>query len=454
MSSPFSLTELVLRAQTDQRLCVLIADGHVRAFAVLVDRHRASLTRTGGRIAGDDQAEDVVQEALLRAWRALESGARIEHVPAWLHQIVRNTALSQLAREHGVRQPLSDELAERRQVDDHLEERELARALLTRIAELPDRQRTALIETELAGRSRRAIATELGLSEGAVRQLVHRARSSVRVTLTALTPYPLIAWIARHGPVTGAWARTAGAASPGGGGRSTLLESLGAGSAVSGGALLKGGATIIAVGALGGGLAWHALSHGRLPPSDRATPRHAAVRASSRPTLDHGSQLTLPTSPSRAGTRQLASASGHILRTAEAGIGRSPGGHQQVSWHGTPAADQTQGDSRPDGGYGHDSRSSGDTNPSGRSGSSSDSGTGTDSGASGDSKSSGDPGSSGDHGSSGDPGTSGDSGAGSSLTAADGSATSAGSDSSTGTSDQSPTSTTTDPTSPPSGSGD
>src|SRR5579875_138532 len=286
MSSSFSLSELVLRAQTDQRLCALIADGHPRAFAVLVDRHRKTLTKAGARIAGRELAEDVLQEALLRVWRALESGVRVEHVAAWLHQIVRNTALNQLAREHGVTQPLPEQLPEWRQLGDHLEERELARELLTRIADLPDRQRAALIETELAGRSRRAIAAELGLSEGAVRQLVHRARSSVRVTLTALSPYPLIEWAARRVPAVGSWARIARGASPAGGSRSALRDSLGASSAASGGAVLKGGAAIIAVGALGGGLTWHALSHGPLPP---AMPRHAALYPSSHRRL----QLTM-----------------------------------------------------------------------------------------------------------------------------------------------------------------
>jgi hypothetical protein len=45
---------------------------------------------------------------------------------------------------------------------------------------------------ELEGRSRRQLAAELGLTEGAVRQLVHRARDAVRAAMAACVPFPLV----------------------------------------------------------------------------------------------------------------------------------------------------------------------------------------------------------------------------------------------------------------------
>lgn len=286
MSPRFSLSEMFLRTQTDERLCALVSDGHSRAFAVLVERHRVTLLRAAGRVGGPQRAEDVVQEALLRAWRALAAGTRVEHVPAWLHQIVRNTALNHLASARGLEEPLPDELADPQQLADAIAARQMAHDLLARIAELPNRQRTALVETELAGRSREAIAADLGLSEGAVRQLVHRARSSVRVAMTAITPFPLAAWIARRGVAPGAVDRLAGLPH-GGAARSPLLEALGGGSAAGTGVLLKGGAAIIAAGALGGGLAWRELSHThahRRVHHAAAAPGHTAAAAGSAST--------------------------------------------------------------------------------------------------------------------------------------------------------------------------
>jgi RNA polymerase sigma factor (sigma-70 family) len=256
MSPRFSCSEAFLRTQSDARLCALAGDDQPLAFKVLVERHRAGLIRTAARVGGMQRADDAVQEALLRAWSTLRSGTQVRNVSSWLHTIVHNTTLNQIARERGPTEPLPDELADTRRLDDRLP----ARDLLAHIAALPERQRTALVESALGGRSRHEIAGELGVSEGAVRQLVHRARGAVRTAMTAITPYPLAAWVARRGSGLRAIDRLQGIVPPTTSGRSSLLETLAAGSTAGGGALLKGGAVLIAAGALGGGVAWHELS--------------------------------------------------------------------------------------------------------------------------------------------------------------------------------------------------
>lgn len=281
MSPRFSFSEVFLRTQSDACLCGLAGDGQPLAFAMLVERHHAALIRTAARVGGTQRAEDAVQEALLRAWVALRSGTQVEHIPSWLHQIVRNSTLNQIARERGPTEPLPDELADPQRLGAALEARLLARDLLAQIAALPERQRTALVQTELGGRSRREIAADLGLSEGGVRQLVYRARSAVRVAMTAITPYPLAAWVARRSAGHGEVDRLVGMLPPTSSGRSGLLETLTAGGA-GGGALLKGGAVLIAAGALGGGVAWHQLA---VAPAHHRTvaPAHHRTVASARP---------------------------------------------------------------------------------------------------------------------------------------------------------------------------
>jgi RNA polymerase sigma factor (sigma-70 family) len=257
-----SLSEVFLASQSDERLCALVGDGHPAAFAALVGRHRTALIQAAARIAGPQQAEDVVQEALLRAWTTLRSGTSVQHTRGWLHQIVRNTACNHIARERPATVQLPVELADPQRRGAALSELLLARDLLAQIATLPERQRIALVETELGGRSRHQIAADLGLSDAAVRQLVHRARRAVRTAMTAITPYPLAAWAARHDSGIDAVDRLAVMLPPSGSGRCGLFESLAAGSAAGGGALLKAGAVIVAAGAFGGGMAWRELRGG------------------------------------------------------------------------------------------------------------------------------------------------------------------------------------------------
>jgi RNA polymerase sigma factor (sigma-70 family) len=290
VGSSFSLSEVFLRTQTDERLCALAADGHAKAFTVLVQRHRGALLHTAGKVVGTQRAEDVVQEALLRAFRALAAGTRVAHFQAWLHQIVRNTAVNQLAGDLAQTGPLPADLADRASVGETFDDRLIAHDVLAQIAALPERQRTALVKTELQGRSRRDIAADLGLTEGAVRQLVHRARRAVRVAMTAVTPYPLAAWVAHRGAGPGTVEAFARIAPPPGSARTGVFEGLVVGSTAGGGALLKGSATVIAVSALGGGLAWRTLTgaHSRHQMAHHqpiaATARRAAPAAPTRAT--------------------------------------------------------------------------------------------------------------------------------------------------------------------------
>jgi hypothetical protein len=72
------------------------------------------------------------------------------------------------------------------------ERRERLQETIEAIGALPARQRRALLLRELEGRSHGEIARSLGLTKGAVRQLIHRARNSVRSAASALTPYGLL----------------------------------------------------------------------------------------------------------------------------------------------------------------------------------------------------------------------------------------------------------------------
>jgi len=242
------LPDLLLLTQTDERLAALAERGHERAFAVLVERHRPSLARTASRLVGADGAEDVVQQTLLRAWSAIQAGTSVNHVRGWLHQILRNTAFNEHARNEP-HDELPAEWGEDPGPSVGLESRLRLAAALGEMKRLPEHQRAALVQTEFGGRSRHQIAADLGVSEAAVRQLVHRARNTLRVAVTAVTPFPLAAWTARSGSGSPLPHRFA----PWGYHRVTGAQGAAGGTLLGGGAL-KAGVTVLAVGALGGGL--------------------------------------------------------------------------------------------------------------------------------------------------------------------------------------------------------
>ncbi|MHB8491449.1 MAG: RNA polymerase sigma factor [Solirubrobacteraceae bacterium] len=255
MSPLFS--DALLRAQSDDRLATLARQGHERAFGVLVERYRPSLIRVAARMVGPDRAEDVSQQALLGAWRALQAGTQVRHVRAWLFQALRHTMYTDhtRTREHV---ELAETVADPRSTSTLAEQNIELTATLAALAHLPEQQRIAISQTELAGRSRREIARDLGLSEGAVRQLVHRARVTLRQAVTVITPLQLAELAARPRPSSRLSEHVASltAASSAGIG-ATAATGAGSGAALlATGSAIKGAAAVLALaGAIGGALA-------------------------------------------------------------------------------------------------------------------------------------------------------------------------------------------------------
>ncbi|HET8980931.1 MAG TPA: sigma-70 family RNA polymerase sigma factor [Solirubrobacteraceae bacterium] len=368
MSPRLSPSELFLRAQTDERLAALAAEGHGRAFAVLIERHRRPLMGHARRLVGPERDEDVVQQALLRAWRALERGAEVRHVQAWLHRIVHNTALTEIERQMPAAEPLDDALIDPRSADVAAEQRLAVREVLAGVSTLPERQRLALLGTELEGRSRRQLAAELGLSEGAIRQLVYRARDGVRSALAAFVPLPLVTRVMR----ASGWLPGTGT------GASSALRPVGETAAASGlatGAIVKAGTVVLAIGAVGGLVLHdaHGHHHARHAGAHRTTVSRAA-RSAARPPL-RGRQLmvtamrTAPAGPGVAATTHaaVAVAPHAAVPAAAAAPGPAPATPQPQTSISSQRTDRTGGSgsgsgdsSRPShGGSGGDSSSRG-----------------------------------------------------------------------------------------------
>lgn len=186
----------MLRAESDERLAELAAAGSDAAFEAIVSRHRRSLVRRCARIVGDTDAEEAVQNAMLSAHRALVRGDRVENLGAWLRAIAHNAALN-ILRARAARPECPDRRLDPVEIhDDPAGRREQLGDLVAAVQSLPQRQRHAIVMRELEGRSYDEIAVRLGATNGAVRQLLNRARATVRDRLAVLPGLePLTRWL-------------------------------------------------------------------------------------------------------------------------------------------------------------------------------------------------------------------------------------------------------------------
>jgi RNA polymerase sigma factor (sigma-70 family) len=231
MPSP---TTVLLRTQSDERLVALARSGHERAFEAIVERYRRPLLRACRRVLPDARAEDAVQQALVAAWNGLVRGDQVRELRPWLYRIAHNTALNQLRVAGYDYDELHGLLAAGPAPEEELERREVARRTLSGLAALPERQRDALLAIAVQGRGQDEVALAMGISEPAVRQLVHRARTQLRGAATALTPWPVAGWLAGGGRLADL------AAGGGSAGVAATVAKLGAVAVIAGGAAVGG----------------------------------------------------------------------------------------------------------------------------------------------------------------------------------------------------------------------
>ena len=165
---------------SDRQLARMCADGVDPAFDILAARYRPALLRQCARLLAHADAEEAVQETLLRAYVALSRGETVRRVGPWLRAIARHAAINVLRAQAS--RPLTVERADGPAVDeaDRLERREHLHHVLRDVASLPRRQREALVMRALEDRSYAEIGSRLGVSSDAVRQLLSRARAAVR----------------------------------------------------------------------------------------------------------------------------------------------------------------------------------------------------------------------------------------------------------------------------------
>src|ERR671933_1076689 len=178
----------VLRTQADERLVDLVRDGNDRAFEAIVHRYRRPLLRYCARFLSPARAEDAVQQSFVNALAALRSNDAEINLRPWLYRIAHNAALNVLRQAGGDHEHLSEEIDGVETPPQAFERGQRLRDVVAAVQDLPGRQRDALVLQALEGRSYDEIAFELGVSGGAVRQLLNRARATLREAATSITP--------------------------------------------------------------------------------------------------------------------------------------------------------------------------------------------------------------------------------------------------------------------------
>jgi RNA polymerase sigma factor (sigma-70 family) len=231
----------VLSTQSDERLVDLVRAGSDPAFEAIVERYRRALMRYVSRLLPPERAEDVVQQAFVKAYEAIQRDGAELNLRPWLYRIAHNTALNAL-RDRGLRHYELDERIDGvERPDQALERTQSLRDVLVAVQALPERQRDAILLRELEGRSYEEIALTLGVTGGAVRQLLNRARNSLRSAAAAVTPMPLLTRLASGDSAEPVAAR--------------MAEMVGVGAAGSGALMAKVCATALVTGAVVGGIA-------------------------------------------------------------------------------------------------------------------------------------------------------------------------------------------------------
>jgi RNA polymerase sigma-70 factor (ECF subfamily) len=169
--------------------------GDSEAFRLLVERHSRALFKLGYRMTGNEQdAEDVVQEALLKAYRSLDQFEDRSQVGSWLYRIAANCAFDVL-RKRQRRDSRNESLDEENAPELHSEgpgpERialggDVRRRLEAALERMSPRERAAFVLRHFEGRSVKEIEVALGIDTTSVKQSVCRAVRKAREVLAPL----------------------------------------------------------------------------------------------------------------------------------------------------------------------------------------------------------------------------------------------------------------------------
>ncbi|HZH42599.1 MAG TPA: sigma-70 family RNA polymerase sigma factor [Lysobacter sp.] len=174
-------------AEPDERALIASAvRGEVAAFEALYRRHVGRVFGVITRLVGGAgaRAEDLTQEAFVRAWQALPAFRFESSFSTWLHRLAVNTALMELRSRRSRPREDDEDALETVGIADSAGQRTALRMDLERaVATLPPRARAVLVLYDVEGWTHEEIAAELDIAVGSSKAQLHRARQLLRARL-------------------------------------------------------------------------------------------------------------------------------------------------------------------------------------------------------------------------------------------------------------------------------
>jgi len=189
----------VSEANVDQLLVERVQKGDKRAFDLLIQKYQHRIVSLVSRYVSDPaEAQDVAQEAFIKAYRAVKRFRGESAFYTWLYRIAINTAKNWIVAKN--RRPpsadidageaeqyaISDRLRENATPESELLREEIEKTVFDTIARLPDDLRTAIILREMDGMSYEEIAITMECPIGTVRSRIFRAREAIDEKLKPL----------------------------------------------------------------------------------------------------------------------------------------------------------------------------------------------------------------------------------------------------------------------------
>lgn len=179
-------------SQIEQKIIRKAAAGDRAAFRGLVLEHSHSMFRLAWRLSGDETAaEDIVQEAFIKAWRSIGEFRMDASFKSWLHRITVNTAMDYLRkhvrrRQHETAEPEWERTDLAGELPDTGMQIDISRQTQAAMLDLSEAERTALLLKHYEGHSIEEVARIMEITTGACKQNIFRAVKKMRVALRPL----------------------------------------------------------------------------------------------------------------------------------------------------------------------------------------------------------------------------------------------------------------------------
>lgn len=183
-----------MEEDTESATVALAKAGDEEAFRQIVVRHAPAVFRLAYRLTGNgEEADDVVQETFLRAWKAIGRFEERSRVSSWLFRIATNHVLdtkrarTREARSEALGEDLVDSLPSKQAGPDRAAEgAEVSRRVGAAMSLLSAPERAAFVLRHCEGRSISEIAAALGIRDGAAKSAIFRAVAKLREELSPL----------------------------------------------------------------------------------------------------------------------------------------------------------------------------------------------------------------------------------------------------------------------------